>query len=298
MVKSMSGNFLEIELTGQCNYRCKHCYGGFPREGELPTDKVKEIIDRIPTNYGIIFSGGEPFLREELEELVDYAKDFIVWITTNGHLVYKDRLDRMRETAIPVFGLDGIGAIHDEYRGCKGSYEKVVEALRTAENRPKEIITTLWKGMLDQIDELIEIGTKYKAIVHFNDLIPVGRSRNHPEIFLTPGEKDGVNEKLYRIRNERVLTDLYKVTERDLKEGINLFCKGRFNVTPTGDVRPCEFHHKSFGNVFEEEFEKILSRARESHFYQARENGFKEYACSDLKDPFDYHTSICHKIPL
>ena len=294
----MSGEFLEIELTGKCDCRCKHCYGDFPKKGELPKEKVREIIEQTPANYGIIFSGGEPFLRSDLEDLVNDAEDFIVWITTNGHLVSKERIDSLGKNAVLVFGLDGMGSAHDWYRGRRGSYEKVIEALEMTRNRPTEIITTLWKGMVGQINEMIEIAERYNAILHFNHLIPVGRSKNNPEIFLSSTEKELVYERLSRSQSEWMLTDVHKVTEKDLDKGIDLFCKGRFNVAVNGDVRPCEFHGKRFGNLFEERFEDILNRARNTHFFRARENGFKEYVRLDLEDPFDYHTGICYKIPV
>lgn len=264
---------MEIQITGKCDCHCMHCYEDSPKTGELPTQKVKKIIDQVPPDYGIIFAGGEPFLHKGLEELVTYAKDFVVWITTNGHFVTKEKLDGFTEYTILVFGLEGIGSIHDKYRGYKNSYKKVIQALKLTKDRPKEIIATLWKGVLGEIDEIVEIGRKYNSIVHFNALIPVGRAKTNPAILLTQKEKIYAYTKLKNLqkKNSNLLTDLYKLTEKDLKNGIDLFCKSRFCIGVNGDVRPCEFHQAKFGNVFEEDFKDIIIKARETNFYQERE---------------------------
>ncbi len=52
------------------------------------------------------------------------------------------------------------------------------------------------------------------------------------------------------MREGSIVTDLHEVTEKDKQEGIDLFCRGRFNITPRGDVRPCEFHTAVLGNIY------------------------------------------------
>jgi len=71
----MNARFLEIEITGKCHHHCLHCYGSFPRKGELPKNKLMQIIDEAHDYFdAIIFSGGEPFLHPDLIELTHYAK--------------------------------------------------------------------------------------------------------------------------------------------------------------------------------------------------------------------------------
>ena len=294
----MHVKFLEIEITGRCDCYCRHCYGNFPKPQQLPKEKIKEIIGQIPPNYHIIFSGGEPLLHEDLIEIVRDAEEYF-WITTNGHALSREKLDTLSRYAILVFGLDGIGSVHDWYRGNEGSFKKVIDALELTQDRPVEIITTLWKGMLGQINDIIEIGAQYNAIVHFNPLVPVGRATS-PEILLTREEKERVYEKIKALQKSRgIITELYKVTEKDLEHGIDLYCKDRFSIGVNGDVRPCEFHQvRKFGNIFEENLEEIIKRAKATDYYQARKSGFKNHIRLDAEDPFNYHTNICHKIPL
>jgi len=181
----MSARFLELEITGNCYYRCQHCYGAFPKEGRLAKNKIRQVIDEANEYFEcIVFSGGEPFLHPDLIELTHYAKDFVVFITTSGYSISREQI-----------------------------------------------------------------------------------------------------------------TDLYKVTEKDL-EGIDLFCKGRYSISPGGEVRPCEFHPCVLGNIYEERLSEIIERTRSTDFMKSREEGFKKQVRLDLKNPFDYHTKICHKLAM
>jgi len=295
----MNARFLEIEITGRCYHRCQHCYGSFPKEGELPKNKVMQVIDEADDYFDcIIFSGGEPFLHPDLIELTHYAKDFVVFITTAGYSISKEQIEGLRGNVVLVFGLDGIGEVHDRYRGRSGAYQELLQSLELAKELPKEIIVTLWKGVLSQIEEIIELAEKYRALPHFNALIPVGRARDNLEILLNREENEEIYKKLkdLRVNHEAFLvTDLYKITEKDLG-GIDLFCKGRYSINPRGEVRPCEFHPLMLGNIFKENLSEIIDRAKASHFIKSREEGFKGQVRLSLENPFDYHTEICHAL--
>ena len=90
------------EVTPRCNLRCVHCYNvwkdgvDYP-EDELPTGRAKTLVrkaikDSRCTQF--TFTGGEPLLRDDLEELVALAKslcDYVVLIT-NGTLLPEDRI--------------------------------------------------------------------------------------------------------------------------------------------------------------------------------------------------------------
>jgi MoaA/NifB/PqqE/SkfB family radical SAM enzyme len=259
------------------------------------------IIDEAREHFDcIIFSGGEPFLHPDLIELTHYAQDFVVFITTSGYSLKREHIEDLPGNVVLVFGIDGIGEVHDYYRGSKGAFETLVTSLDLARQRPKEIIATLWKGIVPQVDEIIKLAEHYEALLHFNALIPVGRARSNREILLSREENEMMYKRLNELRRERgafLVTDLYQVSEKDL-EGIDLFCRGRYSINPSGDVRPCEFHPCVLGNVFETSLSHIIEQAKESDFIKAREAGFKDQVRLDLKNPFSYHSEICHPFAL
>ncbi len=296
----MHPRFLEIEITGRCPYQCKHCYGSFPKPGELTLQNIGDILNDAREFFDcIILSGGEPFLHTGLTDMVEKAsREFVVFITTSGFGIAAQHIAQIENRAVLVFGLDGIGRTHDAYRGFPGAFNHLIKALEMTRGMPKEIIVTLWRGVISQIDDIIGLAEKYNAIVHFNGLIPVGRVKDNPEIMPDITELEAVYAKLYRLKMNtgNVITNLHKVTAQDCSQGIELFCRGRFNITPEGNVRPCEFHCTVLGNIHTHSLRAILNQASQTPGIRCRENGFKGHVRTDLKNPFDYHTSICHKV--
>lgn len=298
----MGLRFLEIEITGKCTLRCRHCYGAFPLDHALPPENVKALIDQAHGHFDcLIFSGGEPFLHPHLLDLVRYAekKCFSVHLTTSGVGVTARKIARLASNAILVFGIDGTGPVHDAYRGRAGAFHQVLAALGRARHMPLEIIATLWRGNLLQLDEIAGLGKDHGAAVHFNALVPVGRAQGNREILLSTKENEQALRTLARLRRSFGLlyTDLYKLTARDRREGIALFCKGRFSVDPRGEVHPCEFLREvKLGNILKEKLPAIIARAAAHPLIQAREQGFKGHIPLELSNPFDYHSEVCHRL--
>lgn len=96
-------------ITGRCNYRCKHCYMDAPDAllGELDHDTVMDIARQI-VDAGILrvnLTGGEPLVRRDFLDIVDYLVDHHVvihQIYSNGRLVTRDLLDALdAHTAMP-----------------------------------------------------------------------------------------------------------------------------------------------------------------------------------------------------
>ena len=82
-----------LELTYRCNLSCPYCYVGEERnKKELTTDEWKKVIDKCRKNYipQLTFTGGEPTIRKDLIELIDYSKWFITRLNTNGVLLTKE----------------------------------------------------------------------------------------------------------------------------------------------------------------------------------------------------------------
>ena len=122
-----------FSLTNRCNLRCKMC--DIPKysskeEDELSTKELKNIIFQIK-EMGIqhlILSGGEPLLRKDLLELVEYAvaKDIkMVDIITNGTLLNDDFIKKLIKYKLNhvTVSLDGLSKINSEIRG-QGAFEK------------------------------------------------------------------------------------------------------------------------------------------------------------------------------
>ncbi len=96
---------MEKEGRWNCNQKCVHCYAAGQRqaeEAELSTADWKEIIDRC-RDAGITqitFTGGEPTMRDDLFELIDYARWFVTRLNTNGIRLTREYCDRLRGVSL------------------------------------------------------------------------------------------------------------------------------------------------------------------------------------------------------
>ena len=125
--------------TRTCNLRCVHCYSqsrACTYEGELSTDEGRRLIDAV-ADFGapvILFSGGEPFMRKDLFELVEYARsrDLRAVISTNGTLITPDVATRLKDFNLSYVGvsLDGTEAVNDRFRGVAGAYARAMAGIR------------------------------------------------------------------------------------------------------------------------------------------------------------------------
>lgn len=129
-------------ITRACNLRCVHCYASAgaaqERGNELGLEEAKGVIDDL-ANFGvpvILFSGGEPLLRPDLPQMVDYAakKGIRAVISTNGTLLTEKRIRAFDRAAISYIGisLDGKEKVNDRFRGIEGAFHMAMEGIRHA----------------------------------------------------------------------------------------------------------------------------------------------------------------------
>ncbi len=125
--------------TRHCNLRCRHCYAGaedkkFP--GELTTEEGTALIDDLAGFKApvVLFSGGEPLLRDDLTALGKYAagKGLRTVISTNGTLISKEKAEDIRKANFSYVGisLDGMERTNDKFRGKKGAFEEALAGIR------------------------------------------------------------------------------------------------------------------------------------------------------------------------
>jgi radical SAM protein with 4Fe4S-binding SPASM domain len=138
-------DWVSVNLTLKCNLSCTFCKTCYPVKEELSTREIQDIIDQT-FRWGVKRwnpIGGEPFVRPDLEEILEYAcrKDFYITLTTNGTLISPKRAARIAE--IPSnrlhfnFSIDGPNPWHDEGRGA-GNFDKVVRGYRNLREADRE----------------------------------------------------------------------------------------------------------------------------------------------------------------
>jgi len=129
------------EVTARCNLACPHCYnvwkaGCAYETEELDTTQAKALIAKAIRESRceqFTFTGGEPCLRADLEELVAFAKARVssVALISNGTLLDEGRIQGLLRAGVELFELPlhaGEAAAHDKALGCPGSFLRVTQA--------------------------------------------------------------------------------------------------------------------------------------------------------------------------
>lgn len=123
--------------TPRCNLSCLHCYAADDACGqEMVTAAATEMLEDL-AGFGVpvvLFSGGEPMLREDLFELLRRAAalGLRAVLSTNGTLIDARAAGRLREAGVAYVGvsLDGLAEVHDGFRGQAGAFDRALEGLR------------------------------------------------------------------------------------------------------------------------------------------------------------------------
>lgn len=138
---------LILYVTSRCNARCSFCFykENLNAGNDLSIGEITQISRNIPALKGLLIGGGEPFLREDMAEIisafVSHCRVEVVQIPTNGFLT--DRIvSQVREItqkhphlnlSIQV-SLDALGAQHDAMRGLKHCFQRAEETIATLKN--------------------------------------------------------------------------------------------------------------------------------------------------------------------
>lgn len=125
--------------TRTCNLNCIHCYMASDAQryaGELSTREAKQFIDqlaefKVPV---ILFSGGEPLIRNDFFDLAEYAirLGIRVTISTNGTLIDKETARCIKKMGVGYVGisLDGMREINDQFRQKAGAFDAALQGIR------------------------------------------------------------------------------------------------------------------------------------------------------------------------
>ncbi len=128
-----------FNCTRRCNLNCIHCYlDSRDKEyaGELTTDEAKRLINDLAEFkiQVLLFSGGEPLIRDDLFKLAKYAAGLgiRVVLSTNGTLIDKVNAAKIKDSGFSYIGisLDGMDSNNDKFRGRKGAFELALRGMR------------------------------------------------------------------------------------------------------------------------------------------------------------------------
>ena len=205
LMKAPRLRHLFLELTSNCNERCKHC-GSTCGEGYIPdtltTDDYRRILNNIRRDFGtdgymLCITGGEPLLRRDFFDITGYAAElgFSWGMTSNGTLITPDVAHKLRVKEMKTISvsIDGLGQTHDEFRRTKGGYSRAMDGIQNLINEGGfghiQVTTVVTHESIVELDRLFEtfldIDIDSWRVIN---LEPIGRARQFPELLLTPDD--------------------------------------------------------------------------------------------------------------
>ncbi len=204
------------EMTLACGLACRHCRASAMAERspfELTTAEGLRLLDDI-TGFGrpyphVVFTGGDPLLRPDLEELVLAATERGIGCSlapAATGLLTREALSRLKAAGIQNISLsiDGSTAeIHDGFRGVGGTFATTLESARFAREAglPIQVNTLITDETLSDLPAIYELMTTLD-IMRWSlfYLISVGRGSALKEV--TPAESERLNLWLYGLSKE------------------------------------------------------------------------------------------------
>lgn len=198
------------EVTRRCGLDCRHCRGAArdcAYHGELTTRECHRVIDGIlafseeriekgPTI--LIFTGGEPMMRDDLVELVRHASDggLRTVMAPCGHLLTGTSAAALKTAGIQCLSLsfDGPDAeTHDAFRGVQGAFERSLQGLRHAQDAgiPIQVNTTVTQRNVAHLSAMLDFAAGVAAVtLDLFFLVPVGRGAGLTELALSARETE------------------------------------------------------------------------------------------------------------
>lgn len=127
-----------FNCTNRCNLKCLHCYSSSVNassESELTTQQAFALLSQLAEINcpAVLFSGGEPLLREDLFDLFELAdsKGLRTVLSSNGTLIDEQTAERLAEAKVSYVGIsiDGDEKFHDNFRQVNGCFDAAMKGI-------------------------------------------------------------------------------------------------------------------------------------------------------------------------
>ena len=183
------GPVIVYNCTSRCNLRCLHCYSSSKPDyyaDELTTPRARQLLSElVEVNCPVVlFSGGEPLLRNDLFELLAEARrlGLRTVISSNGTLIDSETAGQLAAAGVSYVGIsiDGDEEFHDNFRQLKGSFKAALAGIENCKNAGIKtgLRFTITKANADQIPVVFDIAASQSVRrICFYHLIRSGRAK-------------------------------------------------------------------------------------------------------------------------
>ncbi|MCP4377953.1 MAG: radical SAM protein [bacterium] len=287
-----------FEVTQRCNHDCPHCYNCWKNDvdypdGELDTADTLDMLVRMIDQTGasmVTLTGGEPFLRDDIYEIVDCLSG--LGVTTNmicnGSLITEESIAKMAGK-ISIYELPLLSVereIHDRLSGRVGAFDDVTMALANLKAASERVVTVFvaTKLNLPLWTETAELAIALGADgIMFNRFNPGGTGGQNIELLqATPAELTEAMDAADQMSQEYEISISCSIAmppclfdHSRYKKLTFGYCaagtdRAYYTLDPLGNVRPCNHSTTIIGNIREGDFWEMVDSATMKDFFNAR----------------------------
>lgn len=274
---------LQFHITGRCNLNCKHCYRTEGNIEPLTYENIVEVIEqfkelrnvynfikKIKRKGHINITGGEPFVRSDIKEILRYLgknnDSFTYGILSNGSFIDDEIISILRETGVSFvqLSIDGNSETHN-YLRASGDYERVFKTARYLEkNKIRTYISfTANKENYKFLPEVAKACRKYRITKLWSDrLVPIGNGEEISELSISSNEITDYIEMLKKAQGGLLTKILWPKTQVTMNRALQFMesdgsiysCSAGdslITVDEFGQIMPCRRMPIVCGNIFE-----------------------------------------------
>jgi len=280
---------MQFHITGNCNLRCKHCYRTEGNVQPLSFEDVVKVIEQykalrkkynkkhgIKKRGHINITGGEPFIREDIKEILKYMgenrKEFSYGVLSNGSLIDEEIMSLLKETEVSFvqLSIDGDEKTHDNLR-ASGDYKRVFAmAEKLQKNGIRTYISfTANKDNFKYLPEVAKECRKRKITKLWSDrIVPIGTGESLKDLAVTKEVLPDYLKSLKKARGGFITRKLFPKTSVTMNRALQFMdsdgdmysCSAGgslVTVDEFGNIMPCRRMPIICGNVLETTLEKV-----------------------------------------
>ena len=275
-----------IELTYRCPEKCIHCFlepsvmldkYADIKDTELSTQEIYRILDQLAEMnvMCVTFTGGEPFVRYDIFEILEYArkKNLVIDIFSNGILLNDEDICRLKQLHINCFHSSIYSLIpqkHDAVIGVTGSFEKTIRTLRALSQ--KGVYVNIKYVLMEQNkDDFVAVADFANSIGASIQLIPN----------VSPSKRGNCGTSSLSVRDDGELKKAFRCwdsiigvkTNTEFSVDETPICKAGRNcisINPYGIVTPCNAFEYEIGDLRKSTVAEIWHNSEKLKWWQQK----------------------------
>ncbi|PID29836.1 MAG: hypothetical protein CR982_01905 [Candidatus Cloacimonadota bacterium] len=261
-----------LDLTQNCNSGCLFCFkeNNKKKENELGTNDVYKIIDKLYRDgcYMLQITGGEPFIRSDIFDIIRYAKKkhFFVMVNTNGSLLNKEKIKELSliKPDTIIFSMHSVvEKTYKKIMKCNVSLSKIIENIIAVKNVGINVHlnAVLTKYNIDEFSNLKKFWERYGIESIRGEFANSSHNESNLTDSFYPSKEQLFN--YFKLTKMPLPNFNYDKNKRLCGAGIN-----GFHINSDGKVVPCLSLNVEIGDIRVDSLSKIMNH----HFMEKLRN--------------------------